>query len=89
MSTLAELQNKLNDAKYRKAIYTHLMEELETNFLSALGGPPKKVLLTDEKLRIPTAAVEGVINEVNTTIKQLNDDINKLLTTPLTEATLQ
>jgi hypothetical protein len=89
MSTLAELQDKLNAAKYKKSIYSHLMEELETDFLSSLGGPPKKVLLTEDKLRVPVVAVEGVINDVNAEIKNLNEEIHNLLTTPLTEATVQ
>jgi hypothetical protein len=89
MGTLAELQDKLNDAKYKKAIYTYLIETLDAEFLSSLGGPPKKLLLTEEKLKVPVVSVENAIADLTAEVKVLNEDIHNLLATPLSEATIQ
>jgi hypothetical protein len=89
MSTLSELQDKLNTAKCKKAIYSYMIETLDAEFLSSLGGPPKKVLLTEEKLKVPVVSIENSIADLTAEVKSLNEEIEKLLNTPLSEATVQ
>lgn len=79
MSTFKELQQKLTSAKSKKVIYQHLVDYLETTFRPVAGGPPKKVLLTDDKVPVPDEFVEQVVKELYTGLEAVNREAEQIM----------
>lgn len=84
MATFSEVKDKFMMAKYKKQILDHLVEYIDSNFM---GGdkesllPKKTMLLPDEKLPVPEAAFESVVNDVLLSeSKDLEDTIQELMT---------
>lgn len=84
--TLADLQKKLYDTRYKRTIIAHLIEHLDENFQPRMDQQSKKVLLTDEKLKVPVDSFNEVANDLNNWMKGLLVEEQKLLSTPVTMA---
>lgn len=77
--TLAELTNQVAASKNRRTVLTYLIEHLEGEFMSDAAEKPRKALLTEDKVRVPTDAIEEVLSELATAVKTLVQDEQKLL----------
>jgi len=77
--TFAELQSQLNVTRYRRTILSHLVEYLDSEFQPRMDQQARKVLLTDDKLKVPQESFEAVAADFNNLIKQLVADEQKLL----------
>jgi hypothetical protein len=64
MSTFGELYKQMRVQKGKKAILRMLIETLDGDFLQALDGKPKKILLTDEKLPVEPEVIDLVIQDL-------------------------
>jgi hypothetical protein len=83
-TTFSELQNRLSDAKFRKAILLKLIEHIDENFLPNGGGEPKMLLLTDDKIPVPVAMFEAVVEDtLNAEVKQVDQVMNNIMTAPI------
>ena len=79
MPTFVELQNHLDALRFKRTILSHLVEYLDGEFLPELDQQPKKVLLTEAKVKIPGEAFDAVATDFNTWIKSLLAEEQKLL----------
>ena len=78
--TFAELQNKLNAAKFRRTVLGHLIEHLDSEFLAISDGKPQKALLTEDKLRVPQDTFEEILEELSNAVRSLVEEEKMLLT---------
>lgn len=78
MATFKELIKQLSDAQGKREIYQHLADHLGDSFLPSMASEPKKVLLTDEKVKVSTALIETVIQELLSGISHLNTQIENI-----------
>jgi hypothetical protein len=87
-TTFSELQQRLSDAKNRKAILLKLVEYVDENFLPNGGGEPKMLLLTDDKIPVPTEMFEAVVADTLTAeIQQVDQLMTTILASPLAPPT--
>ena len=84
MPSFADIQTALSQTRFQKTIIAHLVEHLDGEFMPALDQQPRKVLLTDEKVRIPADAFEAVITNLNNWLKVCQDQEKTLLATNFT-----
>lgn len=84
MPTFSEVKDKYMLAKYKKQIIDHLVEYIDMNFMGGGADPysPKKtMLLSEEKVPVPTTAFEAVVNDVLLAeAKDLDETIQDLMT---------
>ncbi len=84
MSTFSELQEKLNAARNRRSVLMHLVEYLEGEFIAqSQEVKPKQLLLTEEKVPVPQAAFDSVVETMLKEVAELEDDINTILQSTL------
>jgi len=81
--TFEEINNMLNEVRFQKAILTYLVSHLDTNFMPANGGPPEKVILTDDKVKVPEAALELVISNLSSWLANCEGQEKAILAYPL------
>lgn len=79
MPTFADLQGHLNALRFKRTILSHVVEHLDGEFMPELDQQPKKVLLTEDKVKIPTEAFDSVATDLNNWIKTLMVEEDKLL----------
>lgn len=79
MPTFTELQNHIDALRFKRTILAHLVEYLDGEFLPELDQQPKKVLLTEAKVKVPAEAFDGLAGDLNTWIKSLLVEEQKLL----------
>jgi hypothetical protein len=82
--TYQELQDRLSSLRFRQVILKHLVSVLDSDFLPALEQPPKKVLLTDDKMRVPVEAFETVASEITELLKAIGEEESMLLSSVIT-----
>ena len=80
MPTFSELQQRLSNAKFRKAILTKLIEYIDENFVPAGDGKEAKfALLTDDQVKVPVETFESVVNDTLTPeLQQLDAEIAQI-----------
>jgi hypothetical protein len=84
MATFEQLQHRLHQARYRKAILSHLIEYIDENFLPKGGTDPAKALLTDEQMKVPSEVFESVAADtLSAEVQQLDAEINQIQGTEL------
>lgn len=64
MPTFRELQTRLSEAQFYLAVIHHLVEHIDSNFRPGPGTMAKSVLLTDDKVAVPTEIFEAVVGDV-------------------------
>jgi hypothetical protein len=88
MASFNELSTRLQQARYRKTILSHLIEHIDEVFMAHGGDSPKNFLLTDEKLSVPQDMFESVSTDILAAeIQQLDQEINNVLETELVAPT--
>jgi hypothetical protein len=83
MSTFQELQQRVMTAKSKSAIYQHLIDHLEANFRPVAGAEAKKVLMTDDKVRVADSFFEQVVKELFTGLEAVNKEVEQIMQMPL------
>lgn len=83
MSTFKELQQRMASAKFKATVYQHLIDHLETEFRPVAGKEATKVILTDEKIRVPDDTFEQVVSEIATGLKNVNDEMELIGAMPM------
>lgn len=83
MSTFKELQQKVTTAQSKAQIYQHLIDHLESNFRPMSGAPPKKVLLTTEKVPVADEFFEQVVKELFGGLENVTKEMDSIMTMPL------
>jgi len=83
MSTFQELQKRVSTARSKAAIYQHLIDHLETNFRPVAGAEAKKVLMTDEKVRVGDEFFEQVVKELFSGLEAVTKEIEQIMGMPL------
>ena len=94
MSTFKELQTRLSTAKFKSAVYQHLVNYLEADFRPVAGADAKKVIITDEKVRVPDTVIEIVVKEILTGLTYSTTEVEQILNlslgpTPPSETVVQ
>jgi hypothetical protein len=89
VSTFHELQQKLSMAKQRKAILEYVVEHLSAEFQPAAGQPPKKTLLTDERVQVSQEALEAEIQYMLEDIQGLSQEVAGIMASTLAPPTVQ
>lgn len=77
--TFVELQNNLNQMRYKRTVLSKLVEIMDSEFMPDADGKPKMVLLTEEKVKVPEASFDEVANDLNAWIKTIQAEELKLL----------
>lgn len=77
--TLAEMHAHVAALSFRRTIIAHLIEHLDAEFMPELDQQPKKVLLTETKMKVPQAVFDAVAADLGTWIKSLLAEEKKLL----------
>jgi hypothetical protein len=83
MSTFKELQQRMANAKFKATVYQHLIDHLETEFRPVAGKDATKVILTDEKIRVPDETFDQVVSEIATGLKNVNDEMELIGAMPM------
>ncbi len=83
MNTFRELQQKFTTASFRAAIYTQLINHIESEFRSVAGNQPKKVLMTDEKIKVPDDMFEQVVKELHIEFEAVNKEIEQIMSSQI------
>lgn len=86
MSTFKELQQRVTTAQSKAQIYQHLIDHLEANFRPVAGAPPKKILLTTEKVPVIDEFFEQVVKELYSGLQTVSAELEQILSMPLTTA---
>lgn len=82
--TFRELQDQLNVLRFKRTILSHLVEYIDAEFLPNLDQSPKKVLLAEDKVRVPTELFEQVSTDLTTWLKNISEEEQKLLSSIVT-----
>lgn len=77
--TFAELQASLSKMKHKQAVLAKLVEIIDEDFMIDAEGKPKKVLLLEDKTKVPESAFDDVANDLNNWIKNLQAEEQKML----------
>lgn len=83
MSTFQELQKRVVTAKSKATIYQHLIDHLEAEFRPVSGAEAKKVLMTDDKLRVDDEYFDQVVKELFTGLEAVNKEVEQIMAMPL------
>lgn len=86
MSTFKELQQRLMTAKFKSAVYQHLVDYLEAEFRPLSGADAKKVLMTDDKVRVPDEIFEQIVGEVCGGLENVKREVEQILSVPMQAA---
>lgn len=79
MPTFTELTQRLQDARFRRAILLHLTEHIDETFRPHAGEKPEKMLLTDEKTPVPVSMFDSVVEDtLLAEVKQLDQVIAEI-----------
>lgn len=79
MPTFAELQGHINALRFKRTILSHITEYLDEKFLPEMDQKPERVLLTEERVAVPTEAFDAVAADLSTWIKSLLAEEQKVL----------
>ena len=84
MSTFAELQTKLMASKNRRSVLMHIADLIEGEFLSPTPeAQPKRLLLNEEKVPVPQAAFNEVVEGILKEVEELDESIQQILQSTL------
>jgi hypothetical protein len=75
MPSFEEISTRLNVLRFKRAILLRLIDFLETDFRTPTGSP-KRVILTEDKLRVPDDAIHSVIQSLFTELRDLEVEKN-------------
>lgn len=78
MAKLSEVLLQLNKHKFKKAILDHVVDYIDSTFLSGLPSE-NMALLTDDRIRVPDEEVEEFVNSLLKMQKENNNAIEGLL----------
>jgi outer membrane biosynthesis protein TonB len=79
LPTFIELSKRLSEARFRRTVLLHLVEHLDESFRPSAGHPPEKMLLTDDKLAVPSEIFDSVVEKtLLAEIKKLDDEISSI-----------
>jgi hypothetical protein len=84
--TMAEMQEALNKMRYKRTVLTKLVEYMDETFLPDADGKPKMVLLAEDKSRVPETSFDDVANDINSWVKALQNEEQKLLSSQVSIA---
>lgn len=78
--TFADLQQRLTNAKRRKAVLLMLVEHIDAHFLPRGGDEAEQKLLDEDNLPVPVELLEAVASDTLTAeVQQLDQEINQIL----------
>lgn len=83
MSTFKELQDRLQSVRFKSTIYQHLIDHLETEFRPISGGSAKKVLMTEDKIKVPDDLFEQVIGDLYIDLQDVDAEANQIMSQPV------
>lgn len=64
MATFQEMQARMTNAKFKRAVIQHLVEYIDSNFRPIAGGEAKNKLMTDDKVPVPAETFEAIVSSV-------------------------
>ena len=73
MPSFDEIHTRLNTLRFRRAVLLKLVDYLESDFRAPTGNP-KRVLMTEEKIRVPDDAIHGVITFLFTELRNVETE---------------
>lgn len=79
MATFEETFKQFTKMKQKRAVLRHIVEHLDSNFRSAADQPPKKVLLTEDKIEVTQEVFEEMAQELNQEEAQINDQLDSIM----------
>ncbi len=84
MSTFAELQKNLLEARGRRAMLSFLADLLESEFLAPnVEAQPKKLILMDDKVPVPPNIIDTLVSDLLKEVAELDEQITTIMNATL------
>lgn len=84
MSTFAELQKNLLEARGRKAMLEFLADLLEADFLAPNAeAQPRKLILMEDKVPVPASIIDTLASDLLKEVAELDEQIVSIMNATL------